>query len=333
MPAVLAHWVVARDVAWRFIKNKNKKASHILFQGVPDDQYEQVSKYLYFGANGPDLPYCRDKSGESKWADLFHYNKQGEFILQLVLVAKHKKPTDAPRQQRIMAYALGHATHLAADAMVHPYVNCFAGAYHCQSIHEIHKTCECHQDSFLAKEYYRRVDVHTGPSWTHVVPPCTQIALPAMPGYTQVNDRTKDVLRDIDEAFRNTHGDSPGFDYLKDCYENYYDVVLDEAYDKSRIIWGVVGSPIPTDPHNSLVQHEKLKGAVKYYDDLLRNKAVSVAEKVCEAVVTLYQSDCSADKQNEFRSKVKNWNMDTGYWIDVKLEGKKLKIIWRHTWC
>ena len=207
MPAILAHWAVAKDVAWRFINNK--KSGYALFQGKSDDQYEQISRYVYFGANGPDLPYCRSKSGKSRWADLFHYNKQGEFLLQLILVAK--KTSDADRRGRTMAYALGHATHVAADSMVHPYVNCFAGAYHAQVINEIHKTSECHQDSHLAKEYYGRKNVHSGSSWVHFVPSCLQIALPAMPGYTQVYSETKDVLQDIDEAFKRTHGDSPGF--------------------------------------------------------------------------------------------------------------------------
>ncbi|MFC2172654.1 hypothetical protein ACFLU6_08490 [Acidobacteriota bacterium] len=145
--------------------------------------------------------------------------------------------------------------------------------------------------------------------------------------------QTKDVLRDIDEAFKSTHGDSPGFSYLKDCYENFYDVVLDEAYDKSRILWGVVGSPLPTNPHKSLVQHDKTKSQVQYYPNLILHKAVGFAEKLCEQVIALYQSSCTDSEKNRFRSAVKNWNMDTGYWIDVKMDGNKLNIIWRHTWC
>lgn len=329
MPAILAHWLVAKDVAWRFINNK--KPEFELFQGKAEDQYENISRYIYFGANGPDLPYCRNKSGKSEWADMFHYNKPAEFLVQLLLVAKNIK--DLEHKERTMAYTLGHSTHIAADSMVHPYVNCYAGSYHNQVIEEIHKTSECHQDSFLAKKYYGRSDIHSGSSWTNYVPPCTQITLPAMPGYTQVNDETKEVLRDIDKAFKNTYNQSPGFDYLKDCYENYYDVVLDEGYDKSRIIWGIIGSPLPIEAHQTLVQHDKLKAKVIYYPDLIRKKAVGFAEKLCEEVIKLYQSPCSVDDQNRFRSIVKNWNLDNGYWIDVKLEGNTLNIVWRHTWC
>ncbi|MFC2172653.1 zinc dependent phospholipase C family protein [Acidobacteriota bacterium] len=178
MPAVLAHWAVAKDVAWRFINGK--KTGCYLFQGKSNDQYEKISRYVYLGASGPDLPYCRDRSGTSKWADLFHYNKQGEFLLELVLVAK--KTSDRDRRDRAMAYALGHVTHIAADSMVHPYVNCFAGAYHAQVIADIHKTSECHQDSYLAKQYYGRSNIHSGSSWRYFVPPLHSSESP--PGHT-----------------------------------------------------------------------------------------------------------------------------------------------------
>lgn len=330
MPAILAHWVVAKDVAWRFINGK--KSGHELFRGESDDQHEKISRYLYFGANGPDLPYFRKRSGESEWADIFHYNKQGEFLLQLIIVARGL--TDASRKKRTMAYALGHATHLAADCVVHPYVNLYAGSYKKQVKKEIHKTSECHQDSFLAKKYFGRSDIHSGSSWTHFVPSCTQIALPGIPGYTQLSGQTKDVLRDIDAAYKKTHGKSPGFDYLKNCYENYYDVVLDEGYDKARIILGLFKSPLPTTPHNSLVQHAKIKSQVTYYPDLLRKRAVAFAEKLCAECLSLFNGGAPTEaRQNQFRSTVKNMNMDNGYWIDVAAEGKNLKITWKHTWC
>ena len=330
MPAVLAHWAVGKDVAWRFINNK--KSGYEFFQGASDDQHDKISRYVYFGANGPDLPYFYDADiggkvagtvGISKYADLFHYNKQGEFILQLVLVAR--STSDTARKQRTMAYALGHTTHLAADSTIHPYVNCYAGAYHCQSIHDIHKISECHQDSWLAQKYFGRSHIDDGESWTKMLPGCYQVALPGVPGYTQVEAEAKEVLRDIDTAFQNTFGQSPGFEYLTDSYENYYDTAIDEGYDKAH-------SPIPRVPHESLVKHKELKG-VDYCKKLVRKTAVAAAEKACEAVIALYQSSCSENDQNKFRSEVKNWNMDTGYWIDVTLEGNKLKIIWRHTWC
>lgn len=329
MPAFLAHMVVAKDVAWRFINST--KEGYSLFQESTGDQYEKVSKYIYLGASGPDIPYYYDAdiegklkgtAGKSEYADIFHYNKQAEFILQLVIVAKNTK--DRARQQRTMSYALGHTTHLAADSVVHPYVNCYAGAYHSQSIKDIHMISEVHQDSWLAQKYFGRKYIDEGDSWTNYLPDCLQIGWPM--AITVVNDETHEVFSDIVTAFKNTHGRGPDLEYMKDSYENLYDVAIDEGYDKA---WSV----IPKKPHESLVQHEKLKPEVKYYLDLLRTKAVGEAEKACQAVIALYNSKLSEDDKNKFRSEVKNWNLDTGYWIDVTLEDNKLTIIWRHRWC
>jgi hypothetical protein len=335
MPAVLAHWAVAREVARRFINNN--KNGYRLFQGATEDRYEQISRYLYLGANGPDLPYFYDVDapgimaiagtmGKSKYADLYHYNKQGEFILQLVLVAR--KITDVAHvahRDRTMAYTLGHATHLAADAMMHPYVNCFAGAYHQQKIEDIHKTSEGHQDSWVAKTYLNRTSIFDGDPWKNCLPLCFQSSSSRLielkiVGYTQVCDEAKEVLKDISTAFANTYNyKEPLFGYFKNSYENFYDHAIDKGYRQELI------GQLPRIPHEKLVQHEKL---TFNYDNRL-TKAIDLAEKLCEEVISLY------DKDNEdyFRSKVKNWNMDTGYWIDVKLDGNKLKIIWRHTWC
>lgn len=328
MPAVLAHWAVAKDVAWRFINRK--KTGYSLFKGKSDDRQHGISRYVYMGANGPDLPYFRHMirkktRGVSEWADLFHYNKQAEFVLQLVKYAKQNVTSDKDRRERDIAYALGHTTHILADVNVHPYVNLYAGAYHSQVIADIHKTSELHQDSWLAQKYYGRSHVDDGESWTKYVPPCIQIGLPGVGGYTQIHGETKDVLRDINTAFVMTHGKGPGFTYLKDCYERFYDLVLDEEYDKAMLM-------VPRNPHKSLVFHDKIKHAVPYYPQLLRNKAVSAAEKACEAVIELYYSGFSDSDLNTFRSKVQNWNMDTGYRLEVELKGNNLKIVWKHSW-
>jgi hypothetical protein len=214
-----------------------------------------------------------------------------------------------------------------ADSVVHPYVNWFAGSYQKQSIKDIHKICECHQDSWLAQKYFDRSHIDDGASWTHFLPSCIQVGMPGLPGYTQTDKKTQEVLTEINAAFDETYGQRPGLEYLKDCYENFYDTVVDEGYDKAY-------SPIPRNPDEALVLHGKVKSKVDYLD-LLRTKAVGEAEKACDALIEFYQSGCSESDQNNFRKKVKNWNMDNGYWIDVEFDkdNRKLKIIWRSMWC
>jgi hypothetical protein len=335
MPAQLAHWGIAQEVSRRFISKKKK--GYPFFQGHPDDQFEGISKYVYLGSSGPDLPYYYDAdlvgklsgtAGKSEWADLFHYNKQGELVLQLVAVARGV--SDTARQMRTMAYALGFTTHYAADTIIHPYVDLFAGAYNSQVIDEIHMKSEVHQDSYLAQKYFGRKSIaiqsDDGDTWKKYVPPCTQVGVPGLPAYTKVSEETQQVFSDVVAACNNTHGRGPDLEYLKDSYENFYDIAIDIGYDTAA-------GPIPKTPHMALVEHERIKSAVSYFPDLFLGRASQHAEDACQAVLDLFSSGFTPDDQNTFRSTVRNWNMDTGYWIDVTLNKGKLAITWRHRWC
>lgn len=341
MPAQLAHWSIAKDVAWRFITGK--KDGYQLFQGDQIDQFEQISKYLYLGSSGPDLPYSRHANliggiigwaGESEYADLFHYNKQGEFVLQQIGVAK--RIVNVARQKRMIAFALGFTTHLVADSLIHPYVNCFAGIYHHQSVDDLHKICECHQDSYLAQKYFGRKSISVNSddrdTWKKYIPPCIDIMGPSEldhvgdePVIGVVPNETTEVFSDIVTACNNTYSKGPNLEYLRISYLNFYDLIIGRGYDYAM-------GPIPKYPHESLVQHERLNPSMIYFPDL-RNKAVDASEEACKSAIELLNSSFSIDDQNRFRSSVKNWNMDTGYWIDVDVVNGKLNIIWRHRWC
>jgi hypothetical protein len=326
---------IADEVAKRFIIGR--KDGYQLFQGQANDRYDGVSRYVYLGSLGPDLPYYYDadsigkitgRAGKSEYADIFHYNKEGEFILQLVSVARGMD--NAARRERTMGFALGFATHLAADTIIHPYVNCYAGAYNRQSIEELHMTSEVHQDSYLAQKYFNRKSIaiqsDDGDTWKKYLPPCLQVGIPGLPAYTKVSVETEEVLSDVAAAFKRTHGMGPDTEYLKDSYENLYDIAIDIGYDTAA-------GPIPRYPHQSLVQHERLKPAVIYYPGGLRDKAVAAATEACGAIIALFKGGFSDEDQDSFRSTVKNWNMDTGYWLDVSIKDGRLQVIWRHRWC
>lgn len=315
MPAILAHWAVADKLA-NFVESY--MTHHIsFFKGNEDEQHRGFSKYLFLGANGPDLPYfhhvdikgaLKGIAGKSKHADLFHYNKQSEFILNLVRFAR--EITDNSIKNRILPYTMGHTTHLIADSMVHPYVNRFAGAYHSQQVKDLHKTCEVHQDSYLAQKYFDRSHIDRGQSWTHFLP--------------KESSELNNVFNFIDQAFTTTYGEQLPVSVLKDSYDNYYNTAIDLAYD--RAIGGV-----PRNPDSKLVNHEKVIDPK--YETLLLDTTISKCLAAYQAVVCLYESDFSEDAQNLFRSQIKNWNMDTGYWIDVDMKDGELNITWKHTWC
>jgi hypothetical protein len=99
-----------------------------------------IPSYAYLGCNGPDIYYMArgnpDENGKPG-ADILHYNKTGPNVIwalrQLKTILSERKLT-VPEVCRL-AYWLGHISHIAADVIVHPFVNCIVGAYpddHCE---------------------------------------------------------------------------------------------------------------------------------------------------------------------------------------------------------
>lgn len=86
----------------------------------------------YMGSCGPDLFYLEMGSTGSFLADLLHYNRSGYFPVRWLVdlrsrASQLEKNIDEPMQQ--LAYVLGHISHIAADIVLHPYVNSIVGAY------------------------------------------------------------------------------------------------------------------------------------------------------------------------------------------------------------
>lgn len=327
MPAVLAHWAIAKEIAKTF----QFSLFEDFFLGNPDERYDGFSKYLFLGANGPDLPYFEhlvgDDQGISSFADLYHYNKQSEFIINYVKILR--EITDPHIKNRAMPYILGHLTHLIADSIMHPFVNRFAGVYHNQPVEDLHKISELHQDSWLAQKYFGRRQIDEGESWTEYLP-TSSIDL-------------DNIFNTIDIAFHKTFQQKIGLKRLKTCYNKFHKIIIDMGYDASL-------SDIPEEYDLQLVDHlhvkecnlipssivvtpeEKAQGKDILYYKLLKHIS-GKASQACQTLIHLYQGDFSEEMQNMFRYQIKNWNMDTGYWIDVSMEDGELNITWKHTWC
>lgn len=102
---------------------------------------------------------------QNEWFDLLHKHKTGDFVIELIKIAKGLSNEDEKR--KLMAFALGHISHLAADAIVHPYVNIFGGDAKevTDMFSNFHRTVEVTQASWIAKEFFGRDDIFTGTSW------------------------------------------------------------------------------------------------------------------------------------------------------------------------
>lgn len=331
MPAVLGHWVVAEQTALDFIINERKGSEY--FRGKGGEQHRGISQYFYLGSNGPDLPYFHDADlggkikdlvgkdivGKSKYADLYHYNKQGEFIIQLLKLIRDDAG-DGELNSRVMAYALGHIAHIATDTILHPYVNSFAGIYHEQTQENIHKISECHQDSYLAQKYFSREKIDTGYSWTRFI---SAFLGGGSGGIVTTSEEVEKVITIIVSAFSNTYGEENAMEaeYLRDSLENFYDTGLDIGYDTAT-------GPIPKDYCEKLVQHEK--DSNNYLEHYILKLAPALCARLCEKAIGFYNNEIGED---ELRGELKNFNMDTGYWLDVDMEDGLIAINFKHSWC
>jgi hypothetical protein len=149
VPSTLTHWRIAIEALHRLPQAGQTLPAPTTLKTPPvgaGAPGRQVPVLVYVGAIGPDLPYNagittrstffptkreRAERGKSAWADRMHYNRSGALLIELV---RFSRQVSAPELRRkILYYALGHATHIAGDMIMHPYTNTFAGAYHDQS--------------------------------------------------------------------------------------------------------------------------------------------------------------------------------------------------------
>lgn len=87
----------------------------------------------YMGSCGPDMFYLEFGQKGAFIADLMHYNRTGLYTIHLLRqVKQHINKVNAGLRNdllHLLAYAMGHVSHIAADITIHPYVNSIVAAY------------------------------------------------------------------------------------------------------------------------------------------------------------------------------------------------------------
>lgn len=110
------------------------------------------SEFLYLGAVSPDLPYLSFKTGAVNWADLMHYEQTNGVVLNgHKEIRTNWQPELSEREERFLAWLFGYASHLIADATIHPIVEAIVGPYKDNKAE--HRKCEMTQDSLV---YYQK---------------------------------------------------------------------------------------------------------------------------------------------------------------------------------
>lgn len=136
----------------------------------------------YVGACGPDLFYLDLGSTGTVIADLLHYNRSGPYMIWCLRRVKQQlEAVEAGLNTNLLrqyAYCLGHISHIAADIVIHPYVNSIVGAYPDQSkdfrnargkllknLWKFHNILEHHQDSYVLHRLFFGQEKFSRESW------------------------------------------------------------------------------------------------------------------------------------------------------------------------
>lgn len=131
----------------------------------------------HIGACGPDMFYPEMPYEHAAfYSDLMHYNRSGQFLARwLVDLRDQCELLRSGLSNALLwkfCYVVGHATHIAADITIHPYVNSIVTAYpllekryedfrgwNPKNIWKFHNILEAIQDSYVWHEKYQR-DAH-----------------------------------------------------------------------------------------------------------------------------------------------------------------------------
>lgn len=364
MPSTLTHWRIAIE-ALRQLPDAEQhpspsKALRVM-RGKPSDPGHGVPILAFLGAIGPDLPYSaglttrsilfptkreRAARGKSQWADLLHYNQSGTFLIELL---RKGSQVDSPElRHKTLYYALGHATHIAGDTIVHPLTNTFAGAYHHQSNPAVSNNLGLH----FHVEFCQ--DLATDIQYFHAAPH----ALAPRPWLRYLAGAEAEVVR--------KHQGVSLLDLLQDTAGSVYGVDAKMAGDFGRQLlsglrgaqtlsrwlrlYPVVNPVLKLSPRLStyftqqeIPQPPGAGGpprAVTFLQAL--DFATRVGGHLC-SLIAAYYADLTAGRAAasescaRLRQDLRDWNLDTGYtldqhWVEGPAGQRSPALTLRHSW-
>ncbi len=112
-------------------------------------------KYCELGSISPDYSYLAFwaywtfQGNEKLWSDKMHYEKTGEFIH--IGIEKIKSMSESVEKDKCIAWLFGYASHLTTDTVIHAIVENIVGEY--DSHKSQHRTCEMNQDVYIFNEF------------------------------------------------------------------------------------------------------------------------------------------------------------------------------------
>jgi hypothetical protein len=308
MAGTLTHFYIMK----KYLEEKKRKTIHF------GEQTPEIAHY-FLGATGPDIFYV---GAEYKHiSNYHHYKNVGLFIKKLYEV----------NDRYVRNLAKGFLSHMAADLVIHPFVNSLVGKYQEHLITSIeipgatiwagparlsdsfyaHNMVEFAQDYyvqtkiFIKNKFLKRHDslftygiFPNGKKDSTKLAKHLQVAIQAV--YKE-NDLSTENIRHILEVFESDFW--PVGDGKPQNIEDHVDYVLDDEYKNYQIFL----------EHKDKIT-QTFKDEESSFEKLV-DQAVELTDKLIE----------DADS-GEWDDILQPWNLDTGLYTQVKVENNAIKF-------
>jgi hypothetical protein len=267
----------------------------------------QHYKFVYLGSESPDLPYL-SFTGKTNWADLMHYEHTNRVVINGFETLRMRWPYKTPADEIKMAWLLGYASHMIADAAVHPIINGIVGPYQLHA--EEHRLCEMTMDSLLFHDLSGSELGYA--EWSDYLKFCHE------------SSYLEELLDFWKECLQAGYPDLPG-EPNPGLWFTTYTAAIDVAEDDLGALFRHLGldkkyfyqtiAEIRQDPSQGRDYYDQVKlptGSVGPFKEKGFDKAV---RHVADAWGSMYQSLTSFGLA--INMIIKNWNLDTGIDTDT----------------
>jgi hypothetical protein len=357
MPATLAHYWILQNAVNKVDRKKydflRSSPNYRPYSNTKGGRYDEVSQFAFLGSIAPDLFYYGTNELVRSTSDMCHHKKTGVFVANMFDEIAKVNSDDVKYAAR--AFVLGYICHIAADIIVHPYVNSFAGDYYLQKIDPVweekiswalkpligwasqrdekkievkmHMFAEVHQDAYIATKHYGcgdelsngPGDTFWGKSWSDYWSDLITGGIGVW-GHNPKGPTAPGVIKLFHESLSKTLNVGLTYENVEDALGNAFDG-LDLGYD--------MASGPPVDKYvEEYVNHKSYKGW-KDYEYFLGAAADVTATDFWPAANDYYEK--SMDRKS-FLKIMGNWNLDTGYMPRVYNEGRVIHVRYEHSW-
>ena len=362
MPSTLTHWRIVTEALRCLPAAEQPHATALKLKtppGAPADPGHDIPVLAFVGAIGPDLPYNagitnrstffpskseRANRGKSEWADLLHYNQSGAFLIELLRAGSQVNNLDL--RQKALYYALGHATHIAGDTILHPFTNTFAGAYHHQSNTAAFNGLGVHFYSEFCNDLATDLEFFSANPHSIVRRPWLRYLAGAHAELTHTHDGVSllDLLKQTARSvyqLDNARMEAFGQQFLSGL-QGAQTLLSWFSYYPSANVFLRFSPRISTYFAQQTIAAADGQGSQTLTFPQVRTFATRVGGRLC-SLTAAYYADLTAglpadgESYTRLRHDLRDWNLDTGYALDQTrsdgdAEQRMPTLTLRHSW-